>query len=155
MTAPDAGSERVVRHARVSWLTHPPAGIARIGVESDAFGALAASLLEGDPVPHEAAPGELLASAHAMFVAVSLSEGLELAGSPADEIVVEAACTFAGPRSDRELISMDLRVSGRVPGLGAEGFRQAVARARVRALRSAASRDDLPGRIETVMRGRG
>jgi hypothetical protein len=54
--------QEVARSGRVSWLTHPPAGVARIEVESHAFGALAVSLPEGDPVPHEATPGELLVS---------------------------------------------------------------------------------------------
>jgi lipoyl-dependent peroxiredoxin len=141
----------VVRRGRVSWLTHPPAGVARIGVESHAFGALPVSLPEGDQVPYEAAPGELLAIAHAMFLAVALSDELTLAGSRADEIVVEAACTFAGPLSHRELIALDVRASGRVPGLDGAAFREAVDAARSRSLRSAAARADLPGAVEAVL----
>jgi organic hydroperoxide reductase OsmC/OhrA len=141
----------VVRRGRVSWLTHPPAGTARISVESHAFRALPVSLPEADPVPHEATPGELLASAHAMALAAVLAESLTLAGVPADELVVEAACTFAGPLSDRELISLDLHVSGRVPGLDGAGFREAVDAARSRCLRSTATRGDLPGRVEAVL----
>jgi hypothetical protein len=141
----------VVRHGRVSWLTHPPEGVARISVESHAFGALPVSLPEGDPVPHEATPGELLAITHAMFLAAALSEALVLAGSPADELVVEAACTLAGPARQRELTSVDLHAEGRVPGLDAAAFRDAVAAARRRALRSAGAREDLPGELQAEL----
>ena len=113
--SPTPGQE-VARRGRVSWLTHPPAGVARIEVESHAFGALAVSLPEGDPVPHEATPGELLAITHAMFLAAVLSEALTLAGSPADEIVVEATCTMTGPSAVREVSAVDLYAQGRVPG---------------------------------------
>lgn len=86
-----------------------------------------------------------------MALAAVLAESLTLAGVPADELVVEAACTFAGPLSDRELISLDLHVSGRVPGLDGAGFREAVDAARSRCLRSTATRGDLPGRVEAVL----
>jgi organic hydroperoxide reductase OsmC/OhrA len=145
------GHQEVVRRGRVSWLTHPPGGVARIGVESHAFGALPVSLPEGDPVPHEATPGELLAITHAMFLAAVLSEALALAGSPADEIVVEAACTLTGPAQDRELTAVDLYAEGRVPGLDATAFRKAVVAARQRSLRSAGAREDIPGELQAVL----
>jgi lipoyl-dependent peroxiredoxin len=144
------GGPEVVRHGRVSWLTHPPAGVAHIGVESHAFGALPVSLAEGDPIPQEATPGELLAITHAMFLAWALSEVLVRDGSPADEIVVEASCSFAGPVADRELTAVDLSVHGRIPGLDAPGFGEAVAEARQRSLRAAGARDDIPGRLQAV-----
>lgn len=142
---------RVVRHGRVSWLTHPPGGIARISVDSQAFGALPVSLPDGDPVPHEATPGELLSIAYAMFMAVALSEGLMQAGTPADELVVEASCTFEGPVPDRELVSLDLHASGRVPGLDDAAFNEAAQLARRRALRSVAARDELHGKTDAVL----
>jgi organic hydroperoxide reductase OsmC/OhrA len=141
----------VFRHGRVSWLTHPPGGVARIGVESHAFGSLPVSVPEGDPVPHEATPGELLAITHAMFLAAVLAEALALAGSPANEIVVEAACTFTGPARNRELTAVDLYVHGHVPGLDAAAFREAVAAARRRSLGSAGAREDLPGEVQSTL----
>jgi organic hydroperoxide reductase OsmC/OhrA len=142
---------KVVRRGRASWLTHPPAGVAHIGVESHAFGAVPVSLPEGDPVPGEATPGELLAVTHAVSLAWALSEALALAGSPADEIVVEASCTFTGPVPDRELTALDLSVHGRVPGLDATGFGEAVAEARPRSLRATGAREGIPGRLEAVL----
>jgi organic hydroperoxide reductase OsmC/OhrA len=147
---PTPGQE-VARRGRVSWLTHPPAGVARIEVESHAFGAVAVSLPEGDPVPHEATPGELLAITHAMFLAAVLSDALALAGSPADEIVVEATCTMTGPSADREVRAVDLYAQGRVPGLDATAFSEAVAEARRRSLRATGTREDIPGRLEAVL----
>jgi lipoyl-dependent peroxiredoxin len=141
----------VVRRGTVSWLTHPPAGRARIEAESGVFHALPVSLPEGDPFPNEATPGELLAITHALFVASALSETLALAGSPAREIVVEAACTFSGPVQARKLSAIDLRVSGRVPGLDSTAFGEAAAAARLHALRSGGAREDLPGELRTEL----
>src|SRR5215218_3026821 len=115
-TSTDDANQTVVRRGTVSWLTNPPAGRARVEAESLAFHALPVSMPEGDPIPHEATPGELLAITHAMFMAYALSEALVLAGSPAREIVVEAACTFTGPLQARKLSAVDLSVRGRVPG---------------------------------------
>jgi hypothetical protein len=143
----------VVRSGRVSWFTHPPAGEARVGVESRAFSAVAVGLPEGDPVPGEAAPGELLAVTHAMFMAWALSEVLVDAGSPASELVVEADCTLAGPVADRELVAVDLRVYGRGPGLNVEGFREAADAARRRYVRASGVRGDIPGAMEAVLEG--
>lgn len=150
-TSSAQADDRVVRRGSVYWLTHPPSGKARIESESKGFGAMPVSLPQGDSVPEEAAPGELLAIAYAVQMAVALSAGLTLAGSPANEIVVKASCTFTGPLHDHELVALDLHVSGRVPGLDAEDFRQAVEGARGRALRSAGAREDLPGELESKL----
>lgn len=140
----DADQE-VVRRGTVSWLTHPPGGRARIEAESLAFHALPVSEPEEDPVPHEATPGELLAITHAMFLAGVLSDALARAGSPANEIVVDAACTLTGRAQDRRLMRIDFQARGRVPGLDSAAFREAVVEARHKSLHSIAVREDLPG----------
>src|SRR6266511_750455 len=119
-------NERVTRQGVVTWVTHPPSGTARIETESHAFGAMPVTLREGDPVPDEATPGELLAVAHAMLLAAALAEDPAGARSPADEIVVEASCDFTGPLSppDRELAALDLKVRARGRGLAPTGFRE-------------------------------
>jgi len=150
-TSPDDANQAVVRRGRVSWLTHPPAGRARIEAGSLALHSLPVSLPEGDPIPHEATPGELLAITHAIFMASTLSEALALAGSPAREIVVEAACTFTGPVRGRKLSAVDLSVRGRVPGLDSAAFREAAAAARLQALRSGGAREDLPGELQVEL----
>src|SRR4051812_40795176 len=146
--SPEQADHQVVRRGTVSWLTHPPGGRARIEAQSLAFHALPVSLPEGDPIPHEATPGELLAITHAMFLASFLSEALALGGTPADEIVVDAACTFVGPQPDRELTAVDLHALGRVPGLEAVVFREAVAAARRKSMRLIGVREDFPGALQ-------
>jgi lipoyl-dependent peroxiredoxin len=142
--------QQVVRRGRVSWLTHPPHGVARVSVESRAFGAIAVSVLE-DPIPYEATPGEFLAITHGMCMATVLSQGLAEGGSSANELVVEVECTFAGPGPERELIAVDLEVRGRVPGLDQARFREAADNARRRYLRFIGARDDVPGELEAVL----
>jgi hypothetical protein len=149
--APSQPRARVVRRGRVSWLTHPPAGNARVSIESRAFTALRVGLPEGEIVPREAALGELLALTHAMFMAWALSEVLTDVGSPARELVVEADCTLDGPISDREVVAVDLRVYGRGSGLQLEDFREAANAARRRYLRASGIREDVPGGIEAFL----
>jgi organic hydroperoxide reductase OsmC/OhrA len=148
---PDPSWDEVVRRGRVSWLTHPPAGVARIEAESEAFGALPVSVPEGDPVPHVATPGELLAITHAMFMASFLADALEAAGSPADEIVVESSCTVSGPSPARELVAVDLHVRARVPGLDGTAFDELAAAVRRQSLRATGAREDFPGRLEAKL----
>ena len=142
-------AQSVVRHGRV--LSRPPNRTARVESESFAFGAMPVTLPAGDPVPHEATPGELLAVAHAMFMAAAVAEELSLAGSPANEIVVEADCTYEGPFPDRALTHLEFHVTGRVPGLDAAGFRDAVESGRRRSLLATGARDDLPCELQVTL----
>jgi hypothetical protein len=137
----------VVRRGRIAWLTHPPSGRASIEAESHAFHALPVSVPDGDPVPYEATPGELLAITHSTFLAAYLSEALERAGTPARELVVSGACTFDGPMSDRELTAIDLHVRGRVADIGVDEFRDAATAAWRQTLRGAGIREELPGTV--------
>ncbi len=153
--SPSHAHRQVVRRGRVSWLTKPPQGVARVSVESHAFGAIAVSAPEDDPIPHEATPGELLAIAHGMCMASVLSQELAEGGSSANELIVEVECTFAGQAPARELIELDLEVRGRVPGLDQARFREAADNARPRYLRLIGARDDLPGDLEAVLESSG
>jgi osmotically inducible protein OsmC len=141
----------VVRRGTVSWLTHPPEGRARVEADSMAFRALPVSFPEGDPVPQEATPGELLAISHAILLAGFLADELDRAGTPANELVVEAAFTFDGPRLTRELTGIELTVYGRVPGIDADALRNAAASARLRSIRSTGISDEIPSVVEAVL----
>jgi osmotically inducible protein OsmC len=153
--SPSHPHQHVVRRGRVSWLTQPPQGVARVSVESHAFGALGVSVPEDDPIPDEASPGELLAITHGMCMALVLSQELAEGGTSANELTVEVECTFAGPGPERELIALDLEVRGRVPGLDEERFREAADNARPRYLRLIGARDDVPGELEAVLESSG
>jgi lipoyl-dependent peroxiredoxin len=148
---PDQTGERLVRRGRVSWLTHPPQGVARIEAASHAFHAIPVSLPEGDPIPHEATPGELLAISHAMFMASVLAGVLVENGTPADELVVDAECSFEGPLASRHLVAVGLSVRGRVPGLDERAFGELADAARRRYLPTSGARDDIAGGLEAVL----
>ena len=128
--SPAAMPDQTVRHGRVIWANHPPHGVARISVESHAFHAMPVSIQQGDPVPYESTPGELLAVVHAMFMARTLAERLPADGTPANELVVYAECSFQGPASSRQLVAIDLTVHGNVPGLDAQAFTDTAEQAR-------------------------
>jgi len=148
-------TERVVRRGRVSWLTRPPGGVARVGIARDhGFGdlqALPVALPAGEPSPEEFAPGELLAVAYGMFVASVLAEELKAADASAQEIVVNATCEFAHELPDRELTSLDLDLHARVPDIDDAAFRRIARSARAAALRSAGARADLPGELHAEL----
>ena len=148
---PHQTGERTLRRGSVSWLTHPPQGVARIEAASHAFHAIPVSLPDGDPAPNEATPGELLAISHAMFMASVLAEVLVENGTPADELVVDAECAFEGPLASRHLVGIDLSVRGRVPGLNERGFAELADSARRRYLPTSGSRDDIPSRLDAVL----
>lgn len=149
--SPSATPGQTVRHGRVVWATHPPHGVARITVESHTFQAMPVSIQEGDPVPYESTPGELLAVVHAMFMAWALAEHLAAQGAPAHELVVYAECSFQGPANSRQLTAIDLSVRGDVPGLDARAFSGAADEARRSYLHASGARDDIPGSLDTVL----
>jgi len=138
---------KLVRRGRVSWLTHPPAGTARVGVERGTLGDLHAvpvAITTGEPTANAVAPGELLAIAYGMFVAGALADELMESETPADEIVVEASCAFSEPFPNSDLTHLDIWVEGRVPGLDDAAFREHVEAVTTRALHAAGARTDVP-----------
>ena len=102
---------------------------------------------------HKAAPGELLAVTHAVFMAWALSEVLAAAGSPADELIVSVECTFAGPVAERELVAVALQVYGFVPGVDAATFHDAAVVAQRRYLRSCGAQTDIPSELSVKLAG--
>ena len=67
-------------------------------------------------------PEELLAAAHAACFSMALSHGLAQAGNPPERLEVRATSTFVPGTG---VTQMRLELTGRVPGLDEEGFRQA------------------------------
>jgi lipoyl-dependent peroxiredoxin len=70
-------------------------------------------------------PEELLAAAEAACFSMALSGTLEKAGTPAERIRTDAACTVEKVGEGFTITTMRLRVRARVPGIEADAFRQA------------------------------
>ena len=72
-------------------------------------------------------PEELIAAAHASCYAMALANVLHEGGNDAEELKISATCTL--DLGSVKITSETLDVRGRVPGLDAEGFQQAVEKA--------------------------
>ena len=72
-------------------------------------------------------PEELIAAAHASCFAMALSGVLDEGGTPPERLQISAVCTF--DVDNVKVLSVDLDVRGRVPGLDAEDFQNAVEQA--------------------------
>jgi len=72
-------------------------------------------------------PEELIAAAHASCFAMALSGVLAEGGTPPERLEISVVCTF--DIDNVRVASVDLDVRGRVPGLDAEDFRNAVEQA--------------------------
>jgi osmotically inducible protein OsmC len=75
-------------------------------------------------------PEELIAAAHAACFSMALSHGLSQGGNPPERLEVSATCTFAEADGGFKVSSMELAVRGSVPGVDADGFRQAAEEAK-------------------------
>ena len=110
----EPAADSAVRTSRVSWLTHPPGGHAAVTVGSRAFTALPLSFTTGELEPGVTTPGELLVAAHGGAFAVILARMLERDGIAARELVVST--TYHVVSEWYEIESIEIAVSGRVPG---------------------------------------
>ena len=90
---------------------------------------LSSGLIEDKPVTFAArtgnpdgktSPEELLAGAHAACYSMALSNVLAQTGHPPEQLEVEATAAFDD--GQLKITTMELNVSGRVPGMSAEDF---------------------------------
>lgn len=70
-------------------------------------------------------PEELLAAAEAACYSMALAVGLEQAGTPAERITTDAACTVEKQAEGFRITTMKLRVRARVPGVDDAAFQKA------------------------------
>ena len=70
-------------------------------------------------------PEELLAASHASCFTMALSVGLTQAGSPPESLATTADVTVAQVEGGFGITKIALKVTGKVPGLDAEGFEKA------------------------------
>ena len=67
-------------------------------------------------------PEELIAAAHAACYAMAFSHALAQAGHAPERLAVDAACTFGPVEGGFAITRIDLRASGRVPGIDQAEF---------------------------------
>jgi osmotically inducible protein OsmC len=67
-------------------------------------------------------PEELIAAAHAECFAMVITNNLTNNGTPATSLTVDAVCTFVVDNQGPRITTMDLSVSGSVPGMDAATF---------------------------------
>ena len=122
---------RVERGAHVSWEGNLARGVGLISATSGAFGELAYSLATRVGQPEgKTSPEELLAAAHAGCFAMSLAGELTAADSPPQRVDVDTTITLdERPGRGHVIVASNVQVRGRVPGLTATGWEQAVEQA--------------------------
>lgn len=67
-------------------------------------------------------PEELIAAAHAACLSMALANQLAQNDTPADRIDVRATCTFDKTDAGFRITTMDLEVTGKVPGIDPSEF---------------------------------
>ena len=122
---------RVERGARVSWDGNLARGTGLISAKTGAFSELPFSLPTRIGTPDgKTSPEELLAAAHAGCLAMSLAGELTAAGTPPDRVDVEATIRLdERPGRGHLIVGSNVEIRGRVPGLTADAWEQAVEQA--------------------------
>jgi lipoyl-dependent peroxiredoxin len=113
------------RRASVTWNGDLMSGSGTIDeVGSGAFGPLDVSWAarSEEASGGKTSPEELIAAAHASCFSMALSLGLAKAGTPPEQLRTSAVVTFVPGTG---ITKSALIVRGRVPGLDADGFREA------------------------------
>jgi osmotically inducible protein OsmC len=113
------------RRASVTWKGDLMSGSGTIDeVGSGAFGPLDVSWAarSEEASGGKTSPEELIAAAHASCFSMALSLGLAKAGNPPDRLQTSAVVTFVPGTG---ITKSALTVRGSVPGLDADGFREA------------------------------
>jgi lipoyl-dependent peroxiredoxin len=113
------------RHASVTWNGDLMSGSGTIDeVGSGAFGPLDVSWAarSEEASGGKTSPEELIAAAHASCFSMALSGALAKAGNPPERLRASATVTFVPGTGITKIV---LTVRGSVPGLDADGFREA------------------------------
>jgi lipoyl-dependent peroxiredoxin len=116
------------RRAEVVWEGDLARGSGKFTVGSGAMGEMPVTWAARTERPDgKTSPEELIAAAHASCFAMALSGVLGEGGTPPERLEISAVCTF--DVDNVRVASVDLDVRGRVPGMDAEDFRNAVEQA--------------------------
>jgi osmotically inducible protein OsmC len=117
------------RIAAGEWHGSLTEGSGRVTLESSGLGSFDVTWASRAEQPEgRTSPEELIAAAHAACFSMALSDGLTETGHPPTSLNTRAEVDF---QPDEGITGIRLRVSGDVPGLDAEGFREAAEAAKV------------------------
>ena len=117
------------RTAAGEWHGSLTEGNGRVTLESSGLGTFDVTWASRAEQPDgRTSPEELIAAAHASCFSMSLSSGLAKAGHPPTTLNTRAEVDF---QPGEGITGIRLRVSGEVPGLDADGFREAAEAAKV------------------------
>lgn len=121
---------RTERRAEAVWAGSLFKGSGSVSAGSRAFAGLPITWASRtEHADGRTSPEELLAAAHAGCFSMAFSLVLAEAGTPPEELTVNATCTFEQVADGFAITTVDLDVNGRVPGLDAHRFEQAAERA--------------------------
>ncbi len=116
-----------VRRAQAVWQGELPTGSGQVSARSSgAFSDLDVSwAARTEQSNGKTSPEELVAAAHASCFAMALSAGLGRGGTPPQRLDVTAAVTFDKQDAGWRVVSSEIEVRGKVPGLDADAFQKA------------------------------
>jgi osmotically inducible protein OsmC len=116
------------RRAEVVWEGDLPHGGGKFTVGSGAMGEMPVTWASRTERPDgKTSPEELIAAAHGSCFAMALSNVLAEGGTPPERLEISVVCTF--DVDEVKVSSVDLDIRGRVPGMDAEDFQNAVEQA--------------------------
>ena len=116
------------RRAEVVWEGDLARGGGKFTVGSGAMGEMPITWTARTERPDgKTSPEELIAAAQGSCFAMALSGVLAEGGTPPERLEISAVCTF--DVDNVRVSSVDLDIRGRVPGMDAEDFRNAVEQA--------------------------
>ena len=144
----------IERRAQAVWEGDLVSGNGRVSGGSGALADLAVTWTSRTEQPDgRTSPEELVAAAHAACYAMALSNTLANAGTPAEELRVEAVVSADLGEDGLAVTDSEISVSGRVPGLDPAEFERAAAEADRGCPISNALRGNLDVRVRTSPRG--
>jgi osmotically inducible protein OsmC len=140
------------RRAQTIWTGTTARGSGRLQVDSGAFPDLPLTFAaRTGQAEGKTSPEELIAAAHSACYAMALSARLTQAGTPPDELTVEAICTLDRLDEAYLITTIELTVRGRVPGAAAAAFTRAAMDAKESCPVSKALRGNVELRLDAAL----
>ena len=113
------------RHATAKWQGNLPQGNGSVSFGSGAISEQQLSWASRTEQPGgKTSPEELLAGAQAGCSAMAFAHTLAQNGTPAQSLTVNTTCTFEPSGGGYKVSTMDINVTGNVPGLNEQQFEQ-------------------------------